>query len=280
MEIDGTVAIVTGAGSGIGLALAESLGRAGASILVCDIDGARAEAAAQQLLAGGCRAIARQADASLQTDIRRLIDYASEHLGPVDIYVANAGITGPLGLPACDTDWDGVLDTNLRGHIRAATVLVPEWVERGRGYFVSIASAAGMLNHFGAPAYAASKAAAIAFAEWLCITYGDDGVGVSCVCPMGVSTSMLTALNDDAHIDACVATRMIVDGADVIAPEDVAAQTLDAVRHGRFLVTPQTELLELYRAKAADYDGWVTAMRRHRNRLVQTFSPPISATTR
>ncbi len=126
-------------------------------------------------------------------DIEALIALAAEEFAPVDIYVANAGIIGKSGL-GTESDWDAVLDVNLRAHIRAAQLLVPHWRSVGSGYFVSVASAAGLLTQLGAAGYAVSKHAAVGFAEWLAITYGDDGIGVSCVCPLGVETPLLQTI--------------------------------------------------------------------------------------
>lgn len=196
MQIEERVAVVTGAGSGIGLAIAESLANAGARVVVSDINATTACYAAERITAAGNLAIARQADACIAEDIRRLCDDASSQFGPVDIYIANAGIAGPPGLGWDEQEWDRALEIILHAHVRAASVLVPEWMKRGSGHFVSIASAAGLLTLIGAAAYTVTKHAAVAFAEWLAITHGDDGIGVSCVCPMGVNTRLLsTALS-------------------------------------------------------------------------------------
>src|ERR1700712_2367573 len=178
MDIENTVAVVTGGGSGIGRALAEALAAAGARVVVADLDEAGARTTASGI---GESAVAVRADASVTADIETLLSTAESEFGPVDLYVANAGIMGSSGLGS-DDDWDRILNVNLRAHIRAATLLVPQWQSRGGGYFVSIASAAGLLTQIGAAGYAVTKHAAVGFAEWLTVTYGDDGIGVTCVC--------------------------------------------------------------------------------------------------
>ncbi|MEJ8668103.1 SDR family oxidoreductase [Streptomyces sp. MS1.AVA.1] len=125
-----------------------------------------------------------------------MVDLAESTFGPVDLYFANAGIAGAPGLDASEQDWDHSIDVNLRAHIRAARLLVPGWLERGEGYFVSTASAAGLLTQIGSATYAVTKHAAVAFAEWLSVTYGDRGVRVSCLCPMGVNTKLLYSGED------------------------------------------------------------------------------------
>jgi NAD(P)-dependent dehydrogenase (short-subunit alcohol dehydrogenase family) len=146
-------------------------------------------------------------------------------------------------------------------------LLVPRWVERGSGYFVSTASAAGLLTQFGAAAYAVSKHAVVGFAEWLAITYGDDGIGVSCVCPMGVNTASLrgAARSEDATEQMTFAA--ITRAADVVQPELVADLTVQAVREGRFLVLPHSEALDLYRQKGTDYERWISDMRHYQQSL-------------
>jgi NAD(P)-dependent dehydrogenase (short-subunit alcohol dehydrogenase family) len=200
-------------------------------------------------------------------DIGALIALATTQFGPVDIYIANAGVGGPPGLVVSERDWVRVLDVNLRAHIRAATQLVPDWLERGGGYFVSVASAAGLLTQLGAAAYAVSKHAAVGFAEWLAITYGDAGIGVSCVCPMGVDTALLTELRESPEPDGRLAASSVVAAGEVLDPEEVAELTLNAVRENRFMVTPHPQVLDMYRLKGADYDGWIAGMRRYRRRL-------------
>jgi NAD(P)-dependent dehydrogenase (short-subunit alcohol dehydrogenase family) len=267
MRIEGSVAVVTGAGSGIGAALAQSFAAAGARVVVGDIDAAGADATAAQITKRGFTAVAIQADASVRSDIRAMIWLAETRFGPVDIYVANAGIAGPPGLGMSERDWDRVLDVNVRAHVRAAALLVPCWVERGRGYFVSTASAAGLLTQIGAAAYAVSKHAVVGFAEWLAIAYGDDGIGVSCVCPMGVNTALLRTAAGSSNATEQLTFTAITRAAEVIEPELVADLTVDAVREGRFLVLPHREALDLYRQKGEDYERWISDMRHYQQSL-------------
>src|SRR6185312_5404817 len=268
MDIDGKVAVVTGAGSGIGRALAAALSGAGARVMVGDIHRDAAEETAGIISAQGHRAVAHVADASTDAGISALIAYAETQFGPVDIYVANAGIGGPPGLVIPEREWDRVIDVNLRAHIRAATQLMPVWAERGSGYFVSVASAAGLLSQLGAAAYTVTKHAAIGFAEWLAITYGDIGIGVSCLCPMGVDTALLAEMRELPGLDGRLAASAVTSAGRVLEPDEVAALTLDAMRENRFMVLPHPEVLDMYRQKGTDYDGWIAGMRRYRARLV------------
>jgi NAD(P)-dependent dehydrogenase (short-subunit alcohol dehydrogenase family) len=248
-------------------------------VVVSDINTDSARGTADRITSIGHAAAAWQADASTPTGIRSLIDFANDTFGPIDIYVANAGVVGPSGLGLADQDWDHTLAVNLRAHVRAATMLVPDWVERGSGHFVSIASAAGLLTQLGGAAYAVSKHAAVAFAEWLAITYGESGIGVSCICPMGVNTPLLSTTLGSPDAEDRLAANAIVNSADVVEPELVADATLRAVREGRFLSLPQDKARNLFQQKAADHDRWVLRMQRYQKSLRIHGSQPAGRTT-
>jgi len=267
MDIEGTVAVVTGAGSGIGRALAVALAAAGASVVAGDIDEAGAEQTAEGIRATGTGAVWVRADAGSTDGIAALIASARDEFGPVDVYVANAGIIGPPGLGDDERDWDRIIDLNVRGHIRAAKALVPDWLDRGSGHFVSVASAAGLLTQIGAAGYSVTKHAAVGFAEWLSITYGDNGIGVSCVCPMGVDTPLLDGIRNSPDPAVRVGGAAVVNAGDVIGPDRVAEMTVEAVRENRFLVLPHPAVLDMYRHKGGDYGRWIAGMRRYQRTL-------------
>lgn len=266
MRIEDSTVVVTGGASGIGRALAMAFGANGARVVVGDVDEAGAHRTAGDIRAAGGAAIAMRADAADPDHISALLSMASEEFTPVDTYVANAGIIGAPGL-ATEDDWDRILEVNLRAHVRAARLLVPHWCSVGAGHFVAVASAAGLLSQIGAAGYAVSKHAAVGFAEWLAITYGDSGIGVSCVCPLGVDTPLLDAVRTAEDPDARRGAASILQSGEVITAERVAADTLDAVRQNRFLVTPHPEVIPMYRMKGADYDRWIEGMRRYQRSL-------------
>lgn len=266
MELDGKVAIVTGGASGIGRALAAQFASHGVRVVVGDLDEAGARSTVSAIHAAGGQAVALRANAADDADIKALMTLAEREFAAVDIYVANAGVIGKPGL-GTESDWDVVLDVNLRAHIRAARLVVPQWLSEGSGYFVSVASAAGLLTQLGAAGYAVSKHAAVGFAEWLAITYGDDGIGVSCVCPLGVETPLLQTIRGLDDPDARLGASAIERSAGVISAADVAVATVEAVQSGRFLVLPHPELLEMYRHKGTDYERWIAGMRRYQRTL-------------
>jgi NAD(P)-dependent dehydrogenase (short-subunit alcohol dehydrogenase family) len=266
MDPAGKTAVVTGGASGIGRALAERLARAGARVVVSDIDaeGAARVAAGierERPAPGHGRAIALPCDVAVAAEVDALVDAAEAALGPVDLFCANAGVAGGYDLDTPDEGWDDALSVNVRAHVYAARRLVPGWTERGGGYFLSTASAAGLLTAIGSAPYTVSKHAAVAFAEWLAITYGDRGVRVSCLCPMGVDTPLL---NDGLAKSGPerLGSQVIVSTSAVLQPEQVADAALEGLRAERFLILPHPEAYEYELGRVADRDAWLATMRR------------------
>lgn len=268
MKVAGKVAIVTGGGAGIGAALAAKLAASGARAVIADLDAAAADAVAERVNAEWPGSIVGVgADVSDAAAIQGLIERAEAEFGPVELYFANAGITGAVGLEVSDADWARSIDVNLLAHVRAARLLVPDWVRRGGGYFIATASAAGLLTQLGSATYSVTKHAAVGFAEWLAVSYGDDGVRVSCLCPMGVNTKLLYAGRDSGDRLGRVATRAVTAAGAVLEPEEVADVVLDAIDAERFLILPHPQVLDLYRQKGSDYDRWLRGMRRYQHSL-------------
>ncbi|OZE27455.1 dehydrogenase [Rhodococcus sp. 05-2255-1e] len=269
MKVAGKVAIVTGGGGGIGGAIAARLAEHGARVVVSDVDESTARSVVDAIERDRPgTAVAAAADASDIGDIERLIAVAEELFGPVDLYFANAGISGAPGLDASEPDWDLSFDVNVRAHIRAAQLLVPGWLERGEGYFVSTASAAGLLTQIGSATYATTKHAAVGFAEWLNVTYGSRGIRVSCLCPMGVNTKLLYEGRESGDALGAAATAAVLSAGAVLEPLDVADVVLDAMDREQFLILPHGNVLDMYRNKGADYDRWLRGMRRYQDSLL------------
>ena len=240
--------VVTGAGRGIGLAIAAKLAEEGARVVVNDLDADAAQEAADLI---GATAIA--GDAASEAGVEALIGAARAHLGQIDIFFANAGTAIGVGLDSTEEAWATALEVNVMAHVRAARLLVPEWLERGGGRFVVTASAAGLLATVGNAPYSVSKHAAVGFAEWLSITYGNRGITVQAICPQGVTTRML----DEAGPFKELLTR---DGA--LSPEQVAESVWQGLQDGGFLILPHPEVLEYYASRAAHTDRWLGSMRR------------------
>jgi NAD(P)-dependent dehydrogenase (short-subunit alcohol dehydrogenase family) len=233
--------VVTGAGGGIGAALARRFAAEGARVVVNDLDGDRAKAVADEI--GG---IAVPGDASV------IVPAARDALGgTVDVYCANAGLASGGTEAADEKVWALAWDVNVMAHVRAAHELLPAWLERGSGRFVSTVSAAGLLTMIGAAPYSVTKHGAYAFAEWLSLTYRHRGVKVHAICPQGVRTDMLTASGSAGDL---VLTPTAID------PQDVADALFDGIDNDRFLILPHPEVAGFYQARAADPDRWLTNM--------------------
>jgi NAD(P)-dependent dehydrogenase (short-subunit alcohol dehydrogenase family) len=258
MRLHGRTVVITGAGGGIGQALARRCRAEGARVAVTDRD----EAALQRLgeeLGDGHLALA--ADVTDDDQMRSLLASVEAELGAVDVFCANAGVAvggGPVETP--DAVWDQAFGVNVRAHIVAVRALLPGWLERGEGYFVAMASAAGLLTQIGSAPYSVSKHAAVAFAEWLSVTYGDRGLRVSCICPMGVRTPMLEGTGTGALAD--LASRAVRGAGTVLEPDDIANVVCEAIEDERFLVLPHPEVATFFQRKAADYERWLAGMRR------------------
>jgi len=268
MDVAGRVVVVTGGASGIGRAMARRFHADGArALVVADQDRAGAEAVAAELdAARPGSALAVIGDVGQDTEVAALVARAEEAFGPIDLFCANAGIGVGGGPETPDGDWDLIWHVNVMAHVYAARHLLPGWLARGEGYFVATASAAGLLSQIGSAPYAVTKHAAVAFAEWLSITYGDRGVRVSCLCPQGVNTNMLNAAPPGSP-GAAGADTVRVTGA-VLEPEQVAQAVADTVRAERFLILPHPEVLTYLQRKTGDYDRWLAGMRRLQSRVL------------
>jgi NAD(P)-dependent dehydrogenase (short-subunit alcohol dehydrogenase family) len=253
MELAGRTVVVTGAGSGIGRALAKRFAQEGPkSLVLADLNLEPVRAVAQEV---GGEAV--RVDVGREEEILALIDRARELGGPIDLFCSNAGVPGPSGGPeAPNKEWDLAWRVNVMAHVWAARALVPEMVQRGDGYLMSTASAAGLLTQVGAQVYSVTKHAAVAVAEWLAITYGDAGVKVSCLCPLGVRTPML----DGALENTVGAAALLAD--ELLEPDDVAEVVLEAIRAERFLILPHPRVAEYMARRGADDDRWIAGMRR------------------
>jgi NAD(P)-dependent dehydrogenase (short-subunit alcohol dehydrogenase family) len=253
MELAHRNVVITGAGSGIGRALALRFATEQPRALVlADVNEAAVQAVAEEV--GG---LAVRTDVSSEQDIRALVERAREFGGPIDLFCSNAGIGGPGGGPeASDEELQRTWEINVMAHIWAARAVLPEMLERGDGYLMSTASAAGLLTQVSALAYSITKHAAVAAAEWLAVTYGDAGIKVSCLCPLGVRTPMLEmALDDQVGAAALLADE-------VLEPADVAEAVVVAIREERFLILPHEIVRKYVALKGADHERWLTGMRR------------------
>jgi NAD(P)-dependent dehydrogenase (short-subunit alcohol dehydrogenase family) len=258
MDPRGRVCVVTGAAGGIGSALTEALLAAGATTVVAtDLTAAGVDALAARL-AGTGAVIPRVLDVADEAATAALVAEVEAAHGPIGLWFANAGISGGGGPEAPNAVWDTQWQVNVMAHVYATRALLPGWLARGEGHLVTTASMAGILTSLGDGVYAATKHAAVGYAEWLSITYGGQGIRVSCICPGAVDTPMLRAgTGGDADKAAAV-----IGGGGVLPAADAAARIVAQVREDRFLVLTHPEMQTFMQRKADDTDRWIGGMQR------------------
>jgi NAD(P)-dependent dehydrogenase (short-subunit alcohol dehydrogenase family) len=257
VKLDGKCVVITGGASGIGAALARRFAEENArGVVVADVQDAALEAVARDV-----DGLALHCDVTDEAQVRALVDAAEARYGPIDLFCSNAGIVLPGGEESSDRDWERSLGVNVMAHIYAARALVPRMIERGGGYLLQTASAAGLLTQIGSATYSVTKHAALAFAEWLAITYGEQGLKVSVLAPQAVNTAMTAGIPDGGVAG--------VDG--MLQPEAVAAAVLAGLDAESFLILPHPQVLEYFRRKAADYERWIRGMQRLQARYGRSF---------
>jgi NAD(P)-dependent dehydrogenase (short-subunit alcohol dehydrogenase family) len=253
MELRGKVAVVTGGANGIGAALVRRFAaEEAAAVVVADVDEMRARAVADEI--GG---LAFRADVGVEADVVRIAGEAERRLGRIDLWCSNAGILFIGGVETPNAEWQRIWDVNVMAHVYAARAVLPGMLQRGGGYLLHTASAAGLLSQIGSATYSVTKHAVVALAEWLSITHGAQGIKVSVLCPQAVRTNMLGGVDDGGVAG--------VDG--VLEPEQVAQAVVEGVAAERFLILPHPQVAEYVRRKATDYDRWLAGMRRLQERF-------------
>jgi NAD(P)-dependent dehydrogenase (short-subunit alcohol dehydrogenase family) len=251
MRLSGSIIVVTGGGNGIGRALCRRFAAEGAAAIVAaDVDGDAAAAVAREV-----NGVAVRTDVSHEPDVVRLVDGTLARHGRIDLFCSNAGVAMNGGEETPDDAWRRSWDVNVMAHVYGARAVLPGMLARGEGYLLQTVSAAGLLSHPHSATYAVTKSAALAFADWLSISYGDRGIKVSALCPQGVKTNMLRRAEAESG-------NFLVAGA--LEPEQVADAVVAGLADERFLILPHEEVAEYVRRKAGDRDRWLRGMRKLR----------------
>jgi NAD(P)-dependent dehydrogenase (short-subunit alcohol dehydrogenase family) len=262
MRVADRMIVVTGGANGIGRAMVERFHQEGAAgLVVADLD----EHAGAQI-AGQVGGLFVRTDVADGRQVQALVDAATESFGRIDVFCSNAGILGAGGPEAPDETWRRGWEVNVMAHVHAARAVLPAMLERGEGYLVQTVSAAGLLSNPGAAPYTVTKHAALGFAEWLSITYGDHGIRVSALCPQTVRTNLISASGE-------LVREVMLAVADPLEPEEVAEAVVQGMDAETFLILPHPEVAEYFRRKADDYERWLRGMRRLNARLLGGGSP-------
>ena len=262
MKLKGRICVVTGGANGIGRALCVRFAQEGALLVVADRDGKGASDVAA--LVQGTAAIC---DVSRENEIAALVQSTILQRGRIDLFVSNAGIVASGGAEASDAGWQRSWDVNLMAHVWAARHLLPSMLARKEGYLLSTASAAGLLTSIGSAPYAVTKHAAVAFAEWISITHGNDGIRVSCLCPQGVQTDLL------AQAVAAPGGGAVLAAGAVLSPEQVAEATVQGLADERFLILPHPEVATYMARRAQDHERWLASMRSLQRKVTAPTAP-------
>jgi NAD(P)-dependent dehydrogenase (short-subunit alcohol dehydrogenase family) len=253
-----TGVVVTGGGGGIGAALARRFAADGAQVVVADLDGGKAGEIAAEI-----GATAFVGDVASPDGVAKLIESARRTFeGEIDVFCANAGIAPFGGAESPEEVWARTWDVNVMAHVRAANLLLPAWLERGKGHFIATVSAAGLLTSLGSAPYSVTKHGALAFAEYLSATYRHRGLTVQAICPQGVRTAMLESTGTAGQL---------LMGASAIEPEQVADALFKAIDEKRFLVLPHEEVAGYYAARATDTDRWLGGMNKLQRKVEQAL---------
>ena len=262
MKLKDKICVVTGGAHGIGRALCLRFAQEGARLVVADRDGQGASAVAALV-----QGTAATCDVSREPEIAALVQSALAQHGRVDLFVSNAGIVASGGAEASDAEWLRSWNVNLMAHVWAARHLLPSMRARKEGYLLATASAAGLLTSIGSAPYAVTKHAAVAFAEWLSITHGDEGIRVSCLCPQGVDTDLL------AQVSGEPGGRAIRAAGAVLSPERVAEVTVQGLADERFLILPHPEVATYLQRRVQDHERWLASMRGLQRKVTEGERP-------
>lgn len=254
MDIADKVIVVTGGGSGIGAALCRRFAAdAAAAVVVADLHADAAVAVADEI--GG---VAEALDVCDAAAVASLVERTIERFGRIDLFCSNAGITTGVGLEDPDDLWHKAYDVHVMSHVYASRAVLPSMLERGSGYLLNTASAAGLLTSPGDAPYSVTKHGAVALAEWLALTYGERGIGVSVLCPMGVATPLLM----DPLAAGNAGAQAVADSGPILRPEQVAEAVVAGLAAQRFLILPHPEVGTYWAQKAADPQRWLAGLHR------------------
>ena len=261
MKLNNRVIVITGGASGIGLAMGRRFAKEQpAAIVVADLNATGAATAAAAIGKLGVPTLGLAVDVTREDEVKALVDKATGEFGRVDLFCSNAGIAVGQDENAPDADWNRSWNLHVMAHVYAARAVLPQMLARGEGYLLNTASAAGLLSHVNSAPYAVTKHGAVAFAEWLSIAHGSAGIRVSCLCPQGVITPLLTA--GLGH-----RSGFLLEGA--LQPEQAAECVMEGIEAERFLILPHPEVLGYMQGKTGDYERWLRGMRKARARARQ-----------
>lgn len=255
-SVQGKVAIVTGAASGIGRGAALALGSRGARVVVADLDVDGGQLVAQEIVAAGGTAIAIRVDVGDDASFEGLKARVLAEFGRVDIVMNNAGVI-TRGLPEYIPieEWQRVINVNLFSVVRSHAAFLPLFIEQGSGHFVNTASFAGLMSYsYDRMPYSASKAAIVQISEGLALYAKPKGIGVTVLCPGPVATNIgknMPSFGPDTP------TRGPGPQFQMRNAEEVGQEVVDAIEADQFWLPTDYQIREILVSRAGDWDGYV-----------------------
>jgi NAD(P)-dependent dehydrogenase (short-subunit alcohol dehydrogenase family) len=255
MKLEGKTVVVTGGASGIGLGLVKRFKQEGAAnIVIADINQQELDQVAAEV--GG---VGRLCDVSREEQVKDLVEFTETTFGQIDLFCGNAGIIARGGVETPNETWEKMWAVNVMAHVYATRHALPAMLERGDGYFLITASAAGLLSQIGSATYSVTKHAALALAEWVKITHGGQGIKVSALCPQAVESKMTAGGSGAAFVNG------------MLSAATVAEEVVKCLDEERFLVLPHPEVDKYFKNKANDYERWLKGMQRLQEQFGSTL---------
>jgi len=267
-------AVVTGAGSGLGRALALDLAKRGASLIISDINPSSAEETAELVRQQQARAEAVVCDVTDRNAVFGLVEETEARLGGIDLIANNAGVAigGPFDEISIE-DWRWAVDINLWGVIYGCQAAVPKMRAQGRGYIINVASAAGLLAPPSMSAYNVTKAGVVSLSETLFAEYRTQGIHVSVVCPTFFRTNIIGAMRGATTKKEDAQVIRWMERSKIQAP-DVAKAAVDSVRDGKLYVQPMREGRMAWRLKRTAPQRFYESMSRAHKQFLQGRNKP------
>ncbi|HRH44657.1 MAG TPA: SDR family oxidoreductase [Pyrinomonadaceae bacterium] len=260
MKIKDKIILITGGANGIGKGLCKRFAKEGAEkIIVTDIDFENANKVAKEI-----NGVAFKLDVSNEAQVKEIVTQILDEFGRIDLVCSNAGIGGAEGcLEVSNEVWQKIYEVNVLSHVYLARAVFPSMIERGEGYFLVTASAAGLLTHPCAAPYVVTKHGAVALAESLSIEYHEKGIRVSCLCPQGVETQLIMGGENNPN-------SFLQAGA--ITVEECAEYVLNGLESEKFLILPHEEVAQFIINKAENRDRWLHSLRKIRTAVLAAKS--------
>lgn len=255
MDLGNKNIVITGSASGLGKALAKEFIKKNCNVLISDINRANLKETAKKL-----NCVHQYCDVSKEEDVNNLVAKALKKFGHIDVFCSNAGVISKskkINHIEQNNCWKNTWQVNLMSHVFSARYVLPKMINRKKGYFLQIISAAALLSQIGDAAYSASKSAALSFAESLAINNAHLGIKVSAACPQYIATPMLGMSEDDYS-----------NHKNLLSTKIAAHRIIKGLIKEKFLILTDNKTNELFRKKSENYQNWIIGMQKLNKKIL------------